>query len=208
MFWASKPFQLNCCSRSAYFNFWMAKNSLKRGNILKIFQCHFNMVCSQKFESFVQYWSQMKGKRFKTALRYLSRWNKAKFRPQIWLKKAQFLGIWLTLASPGHFFTFEVSNMELGYIRRDCDTAKVRRNEKSMHFLRFKFGVISRPNILLTGRKPTKHPKVPRKCQKHCQTPCLDGHHWYYVFYPLFKSFEYLFGLNYPQKPLKRSWLK
>ena len=133
---------------------------------------------------------------------------KPKFLPQMWLKISTILGIWLTLASPGHFFTFRVFNMELGCIRRDCDTAKVRRNEKSMHFLRFKFGVISRPNILLTGRKPTKHPKVPRKCQKHCQTPCLDGHHWYYVFYPLFKSFEYLFGLNYPQKPLKRSWLK
>ena len=91
------------------------------------------------------------------------------------------MGIWLTLASPWHFFTFRVFNMEFGCIRRDCDTAKVRRNEKSMHFLRFKFGVISRPNILLTGRKPTKHPKVPRKCQKHCQTPILHICHFFYT---------------------------
>ena len=63
---------------------------------------------------------------------------------------------------------------------------------------------------------PQNTPRCPENVKITDKHPAwIDIIDMYYAFYPLFKSFEYLsggkkrpIGLNYPQKPLKRSWAR
>ena len=125
------------------------------------------------------------------------------------------MGFRLTLASPGHFFTFGVFNMEFGYIRRDCDTAKVRRSEKVCTSRVSNLGSFQDPISSSLEENPQNTPRCPENVKNTAKHPAwmdiIDIMHFTFSSsnlntHQMVKKAR--FGLNYPQTLLKRSWAR